>query len=51
MLIFDEPTASLSEEDTRNLFRVIRELRGPGVGIVELDQREQRVGRLLFQSV
>src|SRR6186713_409921 len=32
VLILDEPTASLSEEDTRNLFRVIRELRASGVG-------------------
>src|SRR5215211_2514052 len=34
VLIFDEPTASLSEEDTRNLFRVIRELRASGVGMI-----------------
>src|SRR6266852_9748290 len=27
VLIMDEPTASLSEEDTQNLFRVIRQLR------------------------
>jgi rhamnose transport system ATP-binding protein len=39
ILVFDEPTASLSEEDTRNLFRVIRELRGQGVGIVYISHR------------
>src|SRR5204862_6026121 len=33
VLIMDEPTASLSEEDTQNLFRVIRQLRASGVGI------------------
>ena len=32
VLIMDEPTASLSEEDTQNLFRVIRKLRAQGVG-------------------
>ena len=39
ILIFDEPTASLSEEDTQNLFRVIRELRGQGVGMVYISHR------------
>jgi rhamnose transport system ATP-binding protein len=34
VLILDEPTASLSEEDTQNLFRVIRELRSEGVGMI-----------------
>ena len=39
ILIFDEPTASLSEEDTQNLFRVIRELRGQGVGMIYISHR------------
>src|SRR6476469_7191671 len=39
VIIFDEPTASLSEEDTSNLFRVIRELRGQGVGMVYISHR------------
>ena len=39
VLIFDEPTASLSEEDTQNLFRVIGELRGRGVGIIYISHR------------
>ena len=39
VLIFDEPTASLSEEDTQNLFRVIRELQGRGVGIIYISHR------------
>jgi rhamnose transport system ATP-binding protein len=39
VLIMDEPTASLSEEDTRNLFGVIRELRGQGVGIIYISHR------------
>lgn len=39
VLIFDEPTASLSEEDTQNLFRVIRELRTQGVGMVYISHR------------
>ncbi|MEP7342680.1 MAG: sugar ABC transporter ATP-binding protein [Acidobacteriota bacterium] len=39
VLIMDEPTASLSEEDTQNLFRVIRELRERGVGIIYISHR------------
>lgn len=39
VLIMDEPTASLSEEDTQNLFRVIQELRQRGVGIIYISHR------------
>lgn len=39
VLIFDEPTASLSEEDTQNLFRVIRQLRSQGVGMIYISHR------------
>ena len=39
VLIMDEPTASLSEEDTQNLFRVIRELRARGAGIIYISHR------------
>src|SRR5262249_28187906 len=34
VLIMDEPTASLSDEDTRNLFTVIGQLRAAGVGVI-----------------
>jgi rhamnose transport system ATP-binding protein len=39
VLILDEPTASLSEEDTQNLFSVIRSLRAQGVGLVYISHR------------
>jgi rhamnose transport system ATP-binding protein len=39
VLILDEPTASLSEEDTQNLFRVIGELRAQGVGLIYISHR------------
>lgn len=39
ILIFDEPTASLSAEDAQNLFRVIRELRSQGVGMIYISHR------------
>ena len=39
VLILDEPTASLSEEDSQNLFRVLRQLREDGVGIIYISHR------------
>src|SRR5438874_2732417 len=39
VLIMDEPTASLSEEDTQNLFNVIRRLRSRGVGVIYISHR------------
>jgi len=34
ILVMDEPTSSLSQEDTRRLFEIIRKLREEGVGII-----------------
>ena len=39
VLILDEPTASLSEADTKNLFAVIRRLRAQGVGMIYISHR------------
>jgi rhamnose transport system ATP-binding protein len=39
ILIMDEPTASLSEREVADLFRVIRDLRGHGVGIIYISHR------------
>ncbi|MEZ5426837.1 MAG: sugar ABC transporter ATP-binding protein [Pyrinomonadaceae bacterium] len=39
ILILDEPTASLSEEDANNLFRVIRSLKAKGVGMIYISHR------------
>ncbi len=39
ILIMDEPTASLSDQEVDNLFRVIRELKGQGVGIIYISHR------------
>ncbi|HUG52706.1 MAG TPA: sugar ABC transporter ATP-binding protein [Vicinamibacteria bacterium] len=39
VLVFDEPTASLAEQDTENLFALIRRLRGQGVGMVYISHR------------
>jgi len=34
VIIFDEPTSSLDEHETNNLFKIIRQLKGKGMGIV-----------------
>ena len=39
VLIMDEPTASLSREETENLYRVIQKLREQGVGIIYITHR------------
>ena len=39
VLIMDEPTASLSDEDSQSLFKVIRQLRSRGVGIIYISHR------------
>ncbi|HYW73469.1 MAG TPA: ATP-binding cassette domain-containing protein, partial [Pyrinomonadaceae bacterium] len=39
VLIMDEPTASLSEKDTQNLFSLIGQLRAEGVGIIYISHR------------
>jgi rhamnose transport system ATP-binding protein len=39
VLIMDEPTSSLSEDDTQNLFRVICELRERGVAMIYISHR------------
>ena len=39
VLIMDEPTASLSDDDARNLFEVVRQLRARGVGIIYISHR------------
>ena len=39
VLIMDEPTSSLTESETEQLFKVIRELKAEGVGIVYISHR------------
>jgi ribose transport system ATP-binding protein len=42
----DEPTSSLSQHETENLFRVIKDLRGQGVSIVYISHRLAEVKEL-----
>ena len=45
-LILDEPTASLSDREVENLFRVIRELRAQGVGMVYISHRLEELPQI-----
>ena len=46
VLILDEPTASLSEREVENLFRVIRELKGQGVGMIYISHRLEELPQI-----
>lgn len=43
IMIFDEPTAVLTERETRNLFDVIKKLRERGIGIIYISHRLDEV--------
>jgi ribose transport system ATP-binding protein len=43
ILVMDEPTAALGEEDTQSLFNVIRSLKEQGVGVVYISHRLKEV--------
>lgn len=43
LIAFDEPTSALSEAETGNLFRMIRELRNRGVGIIYVSHRLEEI--------
>ena len=46
VLILDEPTAALSEHETRALHDRLRALRSQGVGIIYISHRLEEVGRI-----
>jgi rhamnose transport system ATP-binding protein len=46
ILIMDEPTASLGDQDTENLFRIVEEMRAKGVAIVYISHRFEELFRL-----
>jgi len=46
VLILDEPTASLSDREVKNLFDVINGLRGRGVGMIYISHRLEELPRV-----
>jgi ribose transport system ATP-binding protein len=46
LMVFDEPTASLGDEDVEKLFEVIRELKGRGLGMIYISHRLAELPRI-----
>ena len=46
VLIMDEPTSALSETEIQELFRIIRELRNRGVGVVYISHRIEELKQI-----
>jgi ribose transport system ATP-binding protein len=46
VLVLDEPTASLTEAETRRLFELVSQLRASGVGIIYVSHRMAEIRRL-----
>jgi ribose transport system ATP-binding protein len=46
IMVMDEPTSSLDQEEIKALFAVIRRLRGQGVGIIYISHRLDEVGAI-----
>ncbi len=46
VLILDEPTASLTDRETDQLFRVIRQLRERGTGLIYISHRLEELGQI-----
>ncbi|RIK39443.1 MAG: D-xylose ABC transporter ATP-binding protein [Chloroflexi bacterium] len=45
MIVLDEPTASLSEQESRTLFAILERLTGEGVGVIYISHRMDEVYR------
>lgn len=46
IIIFDEPTAALTESEAEDLFKVIKELRDDGIAIVYISHRMDEIGAI-----
>ncbi|HHV61389.1 MAG TPA: sugar ABC transporter ATP-binding protein [Firmicutes bacterium] len=46
VLIMDEPTSALSDAETQELFRIIRQLRDKGVGIIYISHRLEELKQI-----
>lgn len=46
IIVFDEPTTSLTDEDIDRLFRIISDLKAQGLGIIYISHRMDEIGRI-----
>lgn len=46
IIVFDEPTAALTDSEIEELFKVIRDLKAKGVGIVYISHRMDEIGQI-----
>ena len=46
VIVFDEPTSSLTEEEVEHLFEIINMLRGRGVGIIYISHKMAEIKRI-----
>jgi ribose transport system ATP-binding protein len=51
VLVLDEPTSSLTQEDTRRLFEIISQLRGQGLGIIYISHFIEEVKQVADRIV
>ena len=47
IIIMDEPTSSISDKDTQELFRIIHKLKSQGVAIIYISHRLQELGQIV----
>jgi ribose transport system ATP-binding protein len=46
LIIFDEPTALLANEDTEELFKIIKRLKAEGIGIIYISHRLEEIFKI-----
>lgn len=46
LVVFDEPTSSLAEEEIAELFKIINMLRDKGIGIIYISHRMEEIGKI-----
>ena len=46
IIIMDEPTSSLSVEETENLFKIIRQLKAEGIGIIYISHKLKEIKQI-----
>ena len=51
ILIMDEPTSALNEEETKNLFHIIQELSSSGVAIIYISHRMDEIFEISHRTM